>query len=123
MAKFRYWNENPQGERHNDCVTRAITLASGLPYDEVRRKLFHTAKLLKCESKLCPTCYSFLIQEVLGGVPKDCHNMTVEKFADLHPHGVYLVRMDGHLSAIVENCVFDTFDCRGHLLTNAWEIR
>ena len=123
MAGFRYWNENPQNERHNDCVTRAITLASGLPYEEVRRKLFHTSKLLRCESKLCPTCYSFLIQEVLGGVPKDCHKMTVEEFAELHPNGVYLVRMDGHLSAIVENCVFDTFDCRGHLLTNAWEIR
>lgn len=122
MAAFRYWNENPQGERHNDCVTRAITLVSGLRYDEIRRKLFHTAKLLKCESKLCPTCYSFLIQEVLGGVPKDCHHMTVEEFADLHPNGIYLVRMDVHLSAIVENCVFDTFDCRGHLLTNAWEI-
>lgn len=123
MAAFRYWNENPQGERHNDCVTRAITLASGLPYGEVRRKLFHTAKLLKCDSKLCPTCYSFLIQEVLGGVPKDCNQMTVEEFSDLHPRGIYLVRMDGHLSAIIENCVFDTFDCRGHLLTNAWQIR
>ena len=123
MADFRYWNENPQGEHHNDCVTRAISLASGLPYDEVRRKLFHTQKLLGCRCKLCETCYSFLIQEVLGGVPKDCHQMTVEEFADLHPNGVYLVRMDGHLSAIVENCVFDTFDCRGHLLTNAWEVR
>ena len=123
MAEFRYWNENPQGENHNDCVTRAITLASGLPYEEIRRKLFHTAKLLRCESQLCPTCYSFLIQEVLGGVPRDCHKMTVEEFADLHPNGVYLVRMDGHLSAICENFVYDTFDCRGHLLTNAWEIR
>ena len=123
MADFRYWNENPQFEHHNDCVTRAITLASGMPYPEVRRKLFHTAKLLKCRSKLCPTCYSFLIQNVLGGCPVDCHHMTVEEFADLRPNGVYLVRMDGHLSAIVENCVFDTFDCRGHLLTNAWEIR
>ena len=123
MAKFRYWNENPQFEHHNDCVTRAITLASGMPYGEVRRKLFHTQKLLGFRCKLCETCYSFLIQEVLGGVPKDCHQMTVEEFADLHPNGVYLVRMDGHLSAIIENCVFDTFDCRGHLLTNAWEIR
>ena len=123
MAGFRYWNENPQGERHNDCVTRAITLASGLPYAEVRRKLFHTSRLLKCQSKLCPTCYSFLIQEVLGGIPRDCNLMTVEEFADLHPHGVYLARMDGHISVIIENCVYDTFDCRGHLLTNAWEIR
>jgi hypothetical protein len=124
MADFRYYNRNDDPTIHrNDCVTRAISLASGLPYAEIRRKLRNTASLLDCESSLCPTCYSFLIQEVLGGVPKDCHQMTVEEFADLHPNGVYLVRMDGHLSAIVENCVFDTFDCRGHLLTNAWEVR
>lgn len=122
MARFRYWNENPQGEKHNDCVTRAITLASGLPYTKVRKKLFHTAKLLDCE-KLCPTCYSFAIQEVLGGVPKNCDGMSVGEFADKHPQGIYLIRISGHLTCVIDNQIFDIWDCRHRMCDLAWQIR
>lgn len=52
MAKYVYYNRNPDGKMQDDCVTRAISLATNLPYDKIRRKLFHTAKLLNC-SKLC----------------------------------------------------------------------
>lgn len=123
MAEFRYRNLNPQGERRNDCVTRAISLASGLPYPDIRRILFHTSKLLKCESKLCPTCYSFAIQEVLGGIPTDCNGMTVGEFADRHPNGAYLVRINGHLTCIIDNSCYDTWDCLDRMCDMAWEIR
>lgn len=122
MASFRYWNENPSGKRRNDCVTRAITLASGLPYSVVRKKLFLSAQLMDCP-KLCVTCYSFLIQNVLGGIPKNCEGMTVEEFADNNPRGTYLVRMNEHISTIIDNCIYDTFDCRRHFLTNAWVVK
>lgn len=122
MAEFRYYNLNPQGERRNDCVTRAITLASGLPYSEIRRKLYHTAKLLRCESKLCPTCYSFAIQEVLGGIPTNCFGMTVGEFANKYPKGIYLVRIEGHLTCIVDNCCYDTWNCMDRMCDMAWKI-
>lgn len=122
MAKFRYLNVNDDKVKRNDCVTRALTLASGLPYSSIRRKLRYTARLLDC-SKLCVSCYSFFIEEVLLGKRTNCDGMTVEEFADLHPIGVFLVRMDGHISVIIDNTIMDIFDCRRHLLTNAWEVR
>ena len=123
MAKFCYYNRNDDPTLHrNDCVTRAISLASGLPYSTIRRKLRNTARLLDC-CRICMSCYSFFIEEVLLGKRINCDNMTVEEFADLHPKGTYLVRMQGHISVIIDNCVYDTFDCRKHLLTNCWEIR
>lgn len=121
MAGFRYWNANPQGEKVNDCVTRAIAFASGLPYSQVRRKLYHSARLLDCE-KLCPTCYSFAIQEVLGGVPVHCEDMTVGEFADLHPQGIYLIRIRGHLTAVRDNVCYDLWDCRGRECDLAWRM-
>ena len=96
MATFRYWNENPMGAEVSDCVTRAIKLASGLPYSTIRKKLFHTKELLDCESPYCSSCYGFLVQEVLGGVPKNCDGMTVGEFADHYPSGTYLIRIKGH---------------------------
>ena len=109
MAKFVYLNINPDGAHKNDCVTRAIALGANLDYSLVRKKLFFTAKLLEC-SKLCCKCYCFLIHDVLGGIPKNCDNMTVEEFADNYPIGTYLVRMNGHISTVIDNCVYDIFD-------------
>ena len=121
MSQFRYWNENPNGEKRNDCVTRAIVLASGLPYNVVRKKLFHTAKLLDCE-KLCPTCYSFVINQVLGGVPVNCEGYTVGKFADKHPNGTFLIRIQGHLTIIIDNVIYDLWDCRNRFCDMAWKM-
>lgn len=120
MARFIYLNINPDGNKESDCVTRAIALATQTDYVSIRKKLFHTAKLLNCE-KLCQSCYSFLIQDVFKSTPVNCDNMTVNEFADLHPYGTYLVRMQGHISTIINGCVYDIWDCRDCLLTNAWK--
>lgn len=121
MANFVYYNRNYDKIKRNDCVTRAISLASGLPYKTIRKKLFYTARLLDCE-KLCVSCYEFLIREVLGGVPRNCEGMTVNDFADLHHYGTYLLRMDGHIVCLKDFTVFDIFDCREHFITNAWKM-
>lgn len=123
MANFCYLNVSPDKSKHrNDCVTRAISLASGLPYSKVRKKLYHTAQLLDCE-KLCVSCYIHLIEKVLCAVPKNCDDMTVNDFAEIHSQGTYLLRMNGHITTLIDYTVFDLFDCREYFITNAWEIR
>ena len=121
MARYVYYNRNDDQVKRNDCVTRAISLASSLPYKTIRRKLRYTARLLDCE-KLCVSCYEFLIREVLGGVQKNCEGMTVNDFADLHPYGTYLLRMDGHICTLMDFTLYDIFDCREHFITNAWKM-
>lgn len=122
MAKFRYWNENPMGNEVSDCVTRAIKLASKLPYTTIRKKLFHTKELLECESSYCSTCYSFLVQEVLGGVPKNCDGMTVGEFADQHYKGVYLIRISGHLTCLIDGVCYDLWNCLDRKCDLAWQM-
>ena len=119
MAIFRYLNLNPNNENRNDCVTRAITFATNLPYSKIRKKLYHTARLLECE-KLCPTCYSFAIQEVLGGIPIHCEDMSVAEFADNHPKGTYLIRIKGHLTVIQDCVCYDLWNCLDRECDLAW---
>lgn len=121
MAKFIYLNTSPNGEHKNDCVSRAITLASGIDYPIVRKKLFHTARLLGCE-KLCWSCYSFLLTQVLGYRQVNCDGMTVGEFADLHPQGTYLIRIDQHLTTVIDGNSYDTFECRHRLCHIAWRV-
>lgn len=122
MARYIYYNQNPDGNKENDCVTRAISLASGLKYTEVRKKLFYTSRLLNCE-KLCVCCYEHLLEDVLKYEPIQCDELTVEEFADLYPHGTYLVRMNGHISTIINNTIYDIFDCRDIEISNAWKVK
>lgn len=121
MANYVRYNRNYDQISRNDCVTRAISLASNLEYSTIRKKLRYTARLLGCE-KLCVSCYEFLIREVLGGVPKNCEGMTINEFAELHPYGTYLLRMDGHISTLIDYTLYDIFDCREHRITNAWKM-
>ena len=122
MAQIKYYNANPDGRRISDCVTRAISLACDLPYAEVRKMLFHTARLLNCE-KLCVMCYKFLIEDVLKCKRVDCDGIYPAEFADLHPKGTYLLRMNGHMLALKDKCIYDIFDSRYmDFLTDAWKV-
>lgn len=122
MAQYVYYNRNPNGDKQNDCVTRAISLATDIEYPEIRKKLFHTARLLNC-SKLCVMCYKFLIEDVLKGKRVNCDGMYPADFADLNPKGTYLLRMNGHIVCLIDNCIYDIFDSRYmDFLTDAWKV-
>ena len=122
MAKMVYLNMNPDNKKISDCVTRAISLACDLEYSEVRKMLYHTAKLLGCE-KLCVMCYKFLIEDVLKGKRVNCDGMYPNDFADAHPFGKYLLRRNGHICCCRDVKLYDIFDSRFYdFLTDAWKI-
>lgn len=121
MVGFEYWNENPNGEHKGDCVTRAIAYASGLPYEVVSEKLYHTGELLECDA-LCVDCYAFLLENYFEFTPIRCKGDTLYEFAEKHPTGLYLVRSNGHISVLDNYCVIDIWDCRDMVLTKAWKI-
>lgn len=121
MCKFVYLNINPDNAKKQDCVTRAISLASGLPYPTIRKKLFHTARLLDCE-KLCMTCYKHLIEDVFKYCRVNCDGMSVEEFADKNPVGIYLARIEGHITTLIDNNCFDIWDCRSSITTDVWRV-
>lgn len=122
MADYIYYNRNPDGNKENDCVTRALSLCLEQPYEEIRKQLFHTARLLNCE-KLCVMCYKFLIEDVYKCKRVNCDGMYPNDFANLHPYGTYLLRMNGHICSCVDGKIIDIFDSRYYnLLTDAWKV-
>ena len=123
MADYVFYNNNPDLLIENDCVTRAISLASGLPYEEIEDKLYLTSKLFECP-KLCICCYENLLNYVFNyeniyGV----EGMTIGDFADKFPYGVYLVRVEGHLTCVIDNHIMDIWDCRDKIVDLVWEVK
>ena len=121
MARFRYLNLNPDGEKVGDCVTRAIALAMDMDYFDVSEDLVLSARQLNCD-KLYVCYYSNLLNNIYDLEPVECEGYTVNEFADLHPYGSYIIRMDSHLSCLIDGCVYDIWDCRNEILTHAWRV-
>lgn len=121
MARFVYYNRNPEGETIEDCVCRAISLATALPYEEIDNLLWESADYLNCD-RLHICCYTHLLDDYFGFEQVDCEGMTVEEFADMHPFGIYLARIEGHLSCIIAGDIYDIWDCRKEILTNVWKV-
>lgn len=122
MSRFVYYNANPTGDEILDCVNRAIALATNQDYYEVARKMDLTAELWECE-RTCLSCYTHLLDDVWRLRRVYADDMYVGDFADTHPNGIYIVRMSGHLSCIIDSTIYDIFDCRyTDRITDAWLV-
>ena len=120
MSKYQFLNLNPRGKREEDCVCRAITFASGLPYEEVYEKLWLTAELYDCD-RLCKYCYSNFISHVLKYKEVNCDRLTIGEFANKHPYGTYLIRVPNHLTVIQNGVLYDIWDCRDEICDIVWK--
>lgn len=120
--KFKYLNLHPLRRTEPDCVYRAITLATQEDYTKIDEKLYYTSKLYECP-KLCVCCYKHLLDDYYKFRRiKGCQGMTVEEFADCHPSGTFIIRVDGHLTCVVDNTLYDIWDCRKEIVDIVWEI-
>lgn len=121
MSKFKFMNVNPLGKIEQDCVCRAISLALDIDYETIERKLKSIGYLFDCE-ELCVCCYKFLLDDVYN-LPRieDFKGLTVEDFIDLFPNGIYLIRVDEHLTCVIDGKICDTWDCSQEVVDIVWE--
>ena len=49
--------------------------------------------------------------------------MTVEKFANYFPIGIFIVRVEGHLTCVIDNKIMDIWDCREKIVDLVWEVK
>lgn len=122
MAEFRYLNIEPNKAIKEDCVVRAIALASNSSYELIKRKLWLAGELYDCDC-LCRFCYEHLIEDVLGYRKMNCEDLTVGEFADRHPFGTYLVRVPNHLSCLIDGVNYDLWDTRNERCDICWKVR
>ena len=123
MARYQFLNVNPLGEIEEDCVCRAISLALDEDYYKIQEKLYLIAKLFECES-LCVCCYKYLLDDVydLKRI-EEVRGMTIEEFANYFPIGIFIVRVEGHLTCVIDNHIMDIWDCRDKIVDLVWEIK
>lgn len=121
MVDYKFYNANPLGAIESDCVTRAISRATKMPYNLVLEKLHLVADLFECDM-LCVCCYHFLLEKVFGLTPKFANGRTVQELAEDYPNNILLIRLEGHLTVAEYGTVYDIWDCRNEVADIFWIV-
>lgn len=110
MSEFVYYNANPDKAVEEDCVTRAIKLATGLPYNTVV-KLLDLVSEHTGHNRISMASYAYLLEEVFKyPVIYPRIGTTVEQVINKYPHNTLLIRVEGHLLCAINGVIYDLFD-------------
>lgn len=119
---WQFLNLQPLGRLEEDCVTRAISLATGEDYTTIQDKLYYIGKLFECE-QLCVCCYKHLLDYVYNCTRIEAvQGMTINEFLKTFPHGVYLIRVSGHLTCVIDGEIIDTWNCADKIVDIVWLV-
>lgn len=116
---YKYHNANPKKLLIDDCVLRAISVAEGTTWNECQEKLSYLAN----KEAMLLNDVQFVEGYLDERYPRKCHyGMTVGEFARECPLGHFVVTMNGHITAIIDNVIVDTFDCSNRIMKCCWQI-
>lgn len=116
---YKYYNANPLGNDISDCVIRSLSVLTDRSWREVYDELTDLAG----DVGLMFDRVEFVEDYLDDRYPRECHfSKTVGEFAREHPYGRYAITMPGHISAIIDGNVIDSFDPSQRVMRCAWRI-
>lgn len=116
---YRYYNANSHNNFIDDCVIRSISVAEGRTWDDVYEELSTLAR----KKGLLFSNVRFVEDYLDKKYNKVCSNVKkVGEFAETHPHNIYLITMDGHITCCCYGIIVDTFDCSNRKMKCAWKV-
>lgn len=121
MVDYKFYNANPLKNIEQDCVCRAISKATKIPYKNIEYKLHLIGELFECE-KLCVCCYHHLLEKVFGFKQKFANNKSVGKLAKDYKNNILIIRIDGHLTMAEYGIVYDIWDCTNEKADVFWIV-
>ena len=119
---WKFLNLQPLGKLEEDCVTRAISLATGQDYETIQEQLFLISQLFECE-KLCVCCYKHLLDYVYNFERIEAvQGMTIAEFLESFDTGIFIIRVNGHLTCAIDGQIIDTWDCTDKIVDIVWFV-
>ena len=113
MAKWRYFNPNPEKKHTGDCVIRAICAVTGQDWQTTYTGAALQGYVLSDMPSGNYVWGAYLRSKGFGRavIPNECPDCyTVGDFADDHPHGRYVLGTGDHAVAVIDGEVWDTYD-------------
>lgn len=116
---YKYYNANPNNRFIDDCTLRAISLLTGRSWHEIYAELSYLAN----NDSLMMDSVQFIEKYLDDRYPRECHySKTVGEFAKEYPYGKYAITTNGHITAIIDGDIYDTFNPSDRIMRCAWLI-
>ena len=120
IVPFRYANPNPVGRHTNDCVIRAIALATGRTWDDVYKDIADKGLELADTMEANSTWGTYLkeigfTQHIVPSICRNCY--TVKDFCMDFPSGDYILATGSHVLYCNGLDYFDTSDSGDDIIT------
>lgn len=113
MGFIRY-NNHPYQDDIDDCVIRALATFFDTTWDKAYLMLISQGYKMKLFPNNRNDVWGTLLHEMgcdFAYINFTCPNcVTVEKFADAHPHGRYILGTTTHAIAVIDGNYYDTWD-------------
>lgn len=116
---YRYYNANSHNRNIEDCFIRCLSVLTNRPWLEVYKEV---SNLAGRQGRMFSDV-EFAEDYLDDRYDRQCHySITVGEFAFEHPYGSYAVTMNGHITAVINGKIIDTFDCSDRIMRCAWQI-
>lgn len=110
---FRYINVNPDSNKVDDCVVRAIALAMNCDWDDIYNDLCLMGKELKAMPSTNFVWDAYLRRNGFHRyiIPNGCPACyTIRQFCKDYPYGNYILATGSHVIAVIDGDFYDTWD-------------
>ncbi len=116
---FIYYNANPKDNNISDCVIRALSVLTNRSWRDVYDELTDLAG----DKGMMFDRVEFVEDYLDDKYSRECHYAkTIGEFAREYPYGKYAVTMNGHITAIINGNIIDTFNPSDRIMRCAWRI-
>lgn len=117
--KYKYYNNNPYNRHIDDCTVRTLSLLTNRSWNEVYDELSDLAS----DNGLMFDSVIFVEDYLDKRYPRECHySKTIGEFAKEFPYGKYAVTTNGHITAIIDGVIHDTFNPSKRIMRCAWKF-
>ena len=117
---YKYHNANPHKRNIDDCVIRAIRILTNRTWNDVYEELGDLAN----KDSMMMDSVVFVEKYLDSRYLRKCHySKTLEEFVKEFPKGKYAVTMNGHITAVIDGVIYDTFNPSNRIIRCSWEIK
>lgn len=123
MNTFRFFQPNPTGTNTRDCVIRAVSAVLDISWDDAFDLVAERAKAMG-QTMDDNAVYGSILRQMgfaRAIIPNSCPDCyTAEDFVYDHPHGVYVLGFTGHVVAVIDGQIWDSWDSTKLIPTYFW---
>ena len=116
-------NPNPHGTYEEDCVVRAIAVATNRSWDDIYIHICLEGFMMKTMPSVGKVWGNYL--QSIGfapyALPNTCPNCySVREFCRDNPFGVFILTTNSHVIVVIDGNYYDTWDSGDEMPIIAW---